>query len=72
MSKFREQSVGYILTALGLVAGLAWNDSIKALIDTIFPLGNNGLIAKFIYAVGVTLIVVIISGWLVRLTKQDK
>ena len=29
----RERTLGFITGGLGLVAGLAWNDAIKALID---------------------------------------
>ena len=29
----RERTMGYIVGALGLVAGLAWNDAIKSLIE---------------------------------------
>ncbi len=35
--EFKKRVAGYILAGLGLVAGLAWNDAIKALIDSLFP-----------------------------------
>lgn len=56
-----EKTVGYILTAFGLVAGLAWNEAIKALIDNLFPLDKNGIVIKFVYALLVTLIVVAVT-----------
>ena len=34
--KVTEKMFGYILTAFGLVAGLAWNDAIKSLIEYFF------------------------------------
>jgi hypothetical protein len=34
--KVREQTVNYILAAFGFVAGLAWNEAIKSLIDVRF------------------------------------
>lgn len=69
----RSQTVGYIVGALGLVAGLAWNDAIRALIDHFFPTGNNSLPAKFGYAALITLLVVILTVWLLKLKgKQDK
>jgi hypothetical protein len=43
----REKVAGYILTALGLVAGLAWNDAVTALFKEIFPLDQNSLLPKF-------------------------
>ncbi len=53
----------YILAAFGLVAGLAWNDAIKALIDYLFPQDKSTLWAKFIYAVLITALVVIITKY---------
>ncbi|PJE50488.1 MAG: hypothetical protein COV29_03715 [Candidatus Yanofskybacteria bacterium CG10_big_fil_rev_8_21_14_0_10_36_16] len=62
----KEKTKGYILTALGLVAGLAWNDAIKALIDSIFKIDKNTIIAKFIYATIITVIVVTLATSLLR------
>lgn len=63
----RKQTIGYIVSALGLVAGLAWNDAIKSLIESIFPAGSGGLVAKFVYALLVTFVVVMttsaLMGW---------
>lgn len=56
--KIREQSAGYILGALGLVAGLAWNEAVKGLIEAVFPLEKNTVLAKFIYAVLITAFIV--------------
>ncbi|MDP3794766.1 MAG: DUF5654 family protein [bacterium] len=63
----RTRTVGYIATALGLIAGLAWNDAVKSLIEYLFPLDQNTLVARFIYAAVVTAFVVVISIYLVRL-----
>ena len=68
----KKQTLGYILTALGLVAGLAWNDAIKALIEKILPLGNGSIIAKFIYAIIVTILAIILTHWLLKLIGEDK
>lgn len=62
----RKQTAGYILTALGLVAGLAWNEAIRALIVHFYPLDQNSLWAKFVYALLVTIVVVIVSAYLLR------
>jgi uncharacterized membrane protein len=67
-----NKTVGYIVTALGLVAGLAWNDAIKSAIEHFFPAEQNGLTAKFIYAVSITLVVVLISVYLVKILKRDE
>lgn len=75
--KLREQTAGYITTALGIVAGLAWNDAIKGLIEYLFPISKDTLFARFIYAVLITLVVVLVSRWLLILlgglpSKKDK
>jgi len=63
------QSIGYILTALGLVAGLAWNEAIQGLVATLFPFGKNSVVAQFIYAIIITIVVVVVSARLAR--KND-
>lgn len=67
-----EKVVGYITGAFGLVAGLAWNDAIGELIKEVFPLGKNTVIAKFVYAVVITIIIVIVSMYLVKLFNKPK
>ena len=68
----RERTLGFITGGLGLVAGLAWNDAIKALIEYFFPLGKESIPAKFIYAVLISVIVVALSVYLVRLLKTEE
>lgn len=68
----RERTLGYVIAAFGLVAGLAWNDAIKALIEYLFPLQENTLSAKIIYALLITLVVVICTIYLNRLFKKDE
>ena len=65
-NEFRKKIVGYIVAAFGLVAGLAWNEAVKALIDHLFPMSQNGLWAKFAYAVLITLVLVIITIYLTK------
>jgi hypothetical protein len=68
----RNKTVGYIVTAFGLVAGLAWNDAIKSLIEYYFPLTDQSVWAKVIYATILTLIIVLISVYLMRITKRQE
>ncbi len=56
----KEKMLTLILAGFGLIAALAWNDAIQTLFNTLFP-NSNGLIGKFIYALIITCIVVIIS-----------
>jgi len=70
--KAREQTIGYIVGAFGLVAGLAWNDAVKAFIEYAFPMSaGGGLAAKFVYALLITLAVVVITTYLSRLTEKE-
>ncbi len=45
-TEVRQRTIGYIVAAFGLVAGLAWNEAIKALIEYLFPLSPNTLKVK--------------------------
>ncbi len=65
-SEMRDKSLGYILTALGLVAGLAWNEAIGSIINIIFPLDKNGVWAQLIYAVVITIFVVVVATSLTK------
>lgn len=66
----RAQVVGYVVAALGVIAGLAWNDAVKSLIEHFFPLSQNTLWAKIIYATILSTGVGIVSFNLVRWTKK--
>lgn len=68
----REKTVGYIVAGFSVVAGLAWNDAIKAFIDRFFPDPGNGLKAKFLYAIFITTVVVFISIYLMKLFRIEK
>lgn len=70
--EIREKTLGYVITSFGLVAGLAWNDVIKAFIEEFFPEPGNGLKAKFLYALIMTAFVVAISIYLAKLFKVEK
>jgi hypothetical protein len=67
---FRENFVTLIISALGLVAALSWNDAIKTSIDTLFPAQGN-LIYKFYVAIMVTVISVIITYFLSRAKNKQ-
>jgi len=70
--QIRSQTAGYLTGALGLVAGLAWSDAIKALIAELFPFAKNGIVAMFVYAVIITLAVVLIGSYLLKPVSDDK
>ena len=68
----KNKTVGYIVTALGLVAGLAWNDAVKTLIEEFFPVKENTILAKFFYAAVLTAVVALISAYLVKIFKKEE
>lgn len=67
--ELRAQIVGFVIAALGFVAGLAWNEAIKALIEAVVPIGTGGIVAKFAYAIAMTLILAIASWALLKKKK---
>lgn len=70
--EINEKTTGYILAALGLVAGLAWNEAIKSIIDTFFPIPGNDVVVKFAYAFIITAIIVVVTIYLARLTQKKE
>jgi len=68
--QIRERTAGYLTAALSLVAGLAWNDAIKSLIEILFPLDTSGILIKFVYAITITTIVVIVSTYLLKTSEE--
>lgn len=70
--KFKEDATKYITTGLGLVAGLAWNDAIKAAIEYYLPPSGSTIIAKFFYATLITFVVVLIAKFIFEgLAKKE-
>ncbi len=58
-----------VTTAFGLVAGLAWNDAIQKLIESVMGAGD-ALSGLFIYAIVVTIIAVIVTIILARIAGK--
>ena len=67
-----KRIMGYILAGFGLVAGLAWNEAIKELIAYLFPMSKDTMLAKFVYAIILTLILVLVTIYLARLFKKEE
>lgn len=70
-SEVLDKLVELITAAFGLVAALAWDTAIQALFTMIFPEAGD-LIAKFLYAVVVTVLVVFVTIRLGRLAERTK
>jgi uncharacterized membrane protein len=69
-AEFRQKTVTYITAALGLVTGLAWNEAIKSVIEFFFPLNENTMIAKLVYALIMTLILVFLGNYILKAPQQ--
>lgn len=69
--EFKEKTITLILGGFGLVAALAWNEAIKSLFETLFP-KKNALIGKFVYAAIITVIVVVISLQLKKVSERKE
>ena len=65
------QSFTLVNGAFALVAALAWNEAVKALIERVFPAGSD-LVSKFIYAIGITVFVVFITRYLKQIETRFK
>jgi uncharacterized membrane protein len=59
--EIRSRTVGYIVGAFGLVAGLAWNDAVKSAIEHFYKVDGSGVGVRFLYAIAITIMVVIVS-----------
>lgn len=69
--EIKKKVAGYITAGFGVVAGLAWNDAIKTFIEGFFPEVQNTIIAKFVYALFITVVLVIISIYLIKILRID-
>lgn len=69
--ELKAKTFGYVSAALGLVAGLAWNDAIASLIEAAFPLSKDTVGVKFLYAILVTVAVLFVIRYLTRITNSD-
>lgn len=55
--------------AFGVVAALAWNEFITELVKAYLP-AQAGLLGLFTYAIVITVIAVVVIGWLGRLAVR--
>lgn len=65
------QILNLATSSLGLVAALAWNDAVQSIFKEYFPTGS-GIVAKLIYAVIVSVLIVIITINLTKLAQLAK
>jgi uncharacterized membrane protein YjjP (DUF1212 family) len=68
----RKITVGYIIAAFGFVAGLAWRDLSIALVEYLFPMSKDTILAKFIYAILVSVALAFASIYVLRFIGKTK
>jgi len=59
--QFLKQTLTMVAAAFGVVAALAWNSAIQALIQKLFPAENAGVRSAFVYALLITTLTVIVT-----------
>ena len=70
-SEVLDKVIQLMMAAFGLVAALAWNETIQELFTAIFG-EAGGIYAKFFYAILVTVVVVFVTIRLGRLSDRIK
>ncbi|NLL94493.1 MAG: hypothetical protein GX224_01860 [Thermoplasmatales archaeon] len=66
-----ETFAALITAAFGLVAALAWNETIKSAVAKVFT-GGDDLIGLFVYAIIVTILAVIMTMLIARSLNKAK
>lgn len=70
--EIKERTLGFIITAFSLVAGLAWNEAIQSLINNFFTLNKNSILAKFVYALVLTLVLTLLTIYLAKIFGKEE
>ncbi len=66
---FRNNFTTLLISALGLVAALEWNEAIKEAVITLFP-GKSTLVYKFYIAISITIISVTFTYFLSKFKTE--
>lgn len=65
-----EKVAALITAAFGLIAALAWNEAIQAIFRLVFG-EQSGVWAMIFYAVVVTIIAVVVTIWIGRVSEKS-
>jgi glycerol uptake facilitator-like aquaporin len=66
-----RQVLTLMTAAFGLVAALAWNEAIQTLVNRYFSFTAGGqVVSKFVYALAITFILVLITVQLAKLRER--
>jgi hypothetical protein len=70
-SEVVEKIAALVTAAFGLVAALAWNGAIQAIFKKVFGTAE-GIGAMLTYAIVVTIIAVLVTIWIGRVSERAK
>ena len=70
-SEVIEKIAALVTAAFGLVAALAWNGAIQAIFKKVFGT-SEGIGAMLTYAIVVTIIAVLVTIWIGRVSERAK
>ncbi len=68
----RKITAGYIIAAFGFVAGLAWRDLSISLVEYLFPVSKDTILAKLIYAIIISIALAFASIYVLRFIGKTK
>ena len=64
----KKQVAAFVMGGLAITIGLSWNEAVKSSIDDYFPLQKSGGVqAKFTYAVILTILMVLLTVFIVNM-----
>lgn len=63
----KDRTAHYLLAGMSVAVGLAWNDAVKKSIDYYLPLSKSSVRTYFVYALALTVILVLISFSILQL-----
>jgi len=74
VSKILDRMITLFTAAFGIVAALAWDDAVKTVFQIYYPFPGteSELKAKFIYAIAVTIIAVLITSIFTGIMKYKE
>jgi hypothetical protein len=67
---FQIKTSHYIIGAVALVTALSWNSGIRSIIDKCFPLPNDEIMAGIIYAIVMTIFLILLIEYLPNTTSE--
>jgi uncharacterized membrane protein required for colicin V production len=62
--KVRDRFRTSIVTALGFFLALQYNETIVAVLAKLFPIEENGIWARIIYVLAITIVIVYVTVWI--------